>query len=80
MSGNRHGSSAVDDVDSRLEVLVTNAQHVEECHCRRSTMRYAAQLRDMADEYDDHAKRRPKQAWNSLSQEPALAVSRAPLC
>ena len=25
MSGNRHGSSAVDDVDSRLEALVTNA-------------------------------------------------------
>ena len=35
----------------------------------------SAQLGDMADEYDDHAKRRRKQAWNSLSQESALATT-----
>ena len=72
--------SAVDDVDWRLEALVTNALHAEECHCRRSTMRHAAQLGDMSDEHNDQAKRRRKQARNSLSQEPALAISRAPPC
>ena len=29
MSGNRHGSTAVDAVGWRLEALVTNAKHVE---------------------------------------------------